>query len=196
MLIGGIVNFLLIDLFMKYYGEDISGKIGSAYHYLGISIAVVTTSFAQVYYSKLSAMDSKNEIRKDYSFWCIRLFIIALIGVSIMQIIPNSWDEIILGKPWSGTLKIMKVMSIWMGVMFVSSSLSYIYIKLGRQKEMLFFAILQLGLIYSSIKIPFELGYSDYQCLWYFTSAQVIYYVFAIIIAFYFINKFKIQPDN
>jgi len=195
-LLAGIINFLLIDLFMKYYGEDISGKIGSAYHYLGISIAVVTTSFAHVYYSKLSTMNSKNEIRKNYGYWCIRLFIIALIGVSIMQIIPNSWDQIILGKPWSGTLKIMKVMSIWMGVMFVSSSLSYIYIKLGRQKEMLFFAILHLGLIYCSIKIPYELGYSDFQCLWFFTWAQITYYVLAIIIAFHFINKYKLQPDN
>ena len=105
MLLGGVVNFLLIDLFMKYYGDDFSGKIGSAYHYLGVSIAVITTSFAQVYYSKLSTIESKEELRKNYTFWFLRLFLIAVIGVIIMQFIPNTWDELILGKAWNGTLE-------------------------------------------------------------------------------------------
>ena len=169
-LLGGVVNFLLIDLFMKYYGDDFSGKIGSAYHYLGISIAVITTSFAQVYYSKLSTIESKEELRKNYTFWFLRLFLIAFIGVIMMQFIPNSWDEVVLGKAWNGTLEIMKIMSIWMGIMFVSSSLSYIYIKLGRQKEMLIFDIVHIVLVYGCINYSHTI-YNDG-----FTSFMVVYY--------------------
>ena len=190
-LLGGVVNFLLIDLFMKYYGDDFSGKIGSAYHYLGVSIAVITTSFAQVYYSKLSTIESKEELRKNYTFWFLRLFLIAFIGVIIMQFIPNSWDEIVLGKAWSGTLEIMKIMSIWMGIMFVSSSLSYIYIKLGRQKEMLIFHCIHIVLVYLSISYSHDMYNDSFTSLWWFTLAQSFFYLLVMVVTYIFIGKFK-----
>ena len=190
-LLGGVVNFLLIDLFMKYYGDDFSGKIGSAYHYLGVSIAVITTSFAQVYYSKLSTIESKEELRKNYTYWFLRLFLIAFIGVIIMQFIPNSWDELILGKAWNGTLEIMKIMSIWMGIMFVSSSLSYIYIKLGRQKEMLFFNCLHIVLVYVTIRCSYDMYNDNFTSLWWFTGAQSFFYLLIMVVTYIFIGKFK-----
>lgn len=190
-LLSGVVNFLLIDLFMKYYGDDFSGKIGSAYHYLGVSIAVITTSFAQVYYSKLSTIESKEELRQNYSYWFIRLFLIAFTGVIIMQLIPNSWDEMVLGKAWNGTLEIMKIMSIWMGIMFVSSSLSYIYIKLGRQKEMLFFHFIHIALVYSSISYSHEMYNDSFISLWWFTLAQSFFYLLVMIVTYIFIGKFN-----
>jgi len=195
-LLSGIINFLLIDLFMKYYGEDISGKIGSAYHYLGISIAVITTSFAQVYYSNISTIETKEELRKNYTFWFLRLLIIAFIGVVIMQFIPNSWDELILGEDWNGSLEIMKIMSIWMGIMFVSSSLSYIYIKLGRQKEMLFFDIIHIVLVYGSIKYS-HMTYSDsFTSLWWFTIAQSFFYLLVMVVTYIFIRKFNPETSK
>ena len=195
-LLGGVVNFLLIDLFMKYYGDDFSGKIGSAYHYLGVSIAVITTSFAQVYYSKLSTIESKEELRKNYTFWFLRLFLIAFIGVIIMQFIPNSWDEIVLGKAWNGTLEIMKIMSIWMGIMFVSSSLSYIYIKLGRQKEMLIFDIVHIVLVYGCINYSHTIYNDGFTSLWWFTIAQSCFYLLVMVVTFIFISKYKPETSK
>ena len=195
-LLGGVINFLLIDLFMKYYGDDFSGKIGSAYHYLGISIAVVTTSFAQVYYSKLSAINSKDELRKNYTFWFLRLFLVAFIGVVIMQFIPNSWDEIVLGNAWNGTLEIMKIMSIWMGIMFVSSSLSYIYIKLERQKEMLILHIVHIVLVYASIEYSHAIYNDNMISLWWFALTQSFFYLSIMAITYVFINQFKPEASK
>lgn len=195
-LLGGVVNFLLIDLFMKYYGDNFSGKIGSAYHYLGISIAVITTSFAQVYYSKLSTIESKEELRKNYTFWFLRLFLIAFIGVIMMQFIPNSWDEVVLGKAWNGTLEIMKIMSIWMGIMFVSSSLSYIYIKLGRQKEMLIFDIVHIVLVYGCINYSHTIYNDGFTSLWWFTIAQSCFYLLVMVVTFIFISKYKPETSK
>ena len=195
-LLGGVINFLLIDLFMKYYGDDFSGKIGSAYHYLGISIAVITTSFAQVYYNKLSTINSKKELRKNYTFWFLRLFLVAFIGVIILQFIPNSWDEIVLGNAWNGTLEIMKIMSIWMGIMFVSSSLSYIYIKLERQKEMLILHILHIVLVYASIEYSHAIYNDNMTSLWWFTLAQSFFYLSIMVITYIFINQFKPEASK
>jgi O-antigen/teichoic acid export membrane protein len=195
-LLSGIINFLLIDLFMQYYGEDFSGKIGSAYHYLGISIAVITTSFAQVYYSKLSSIDSKEELRKNYTFWFLRLFSIAFIGVITVHFIPNTWDEIILGEAWDGSLEIMKIMSIWMGIMFVSSSLSYIYIKLGRQKEMLLFDIVHIVLVYGCINYSHTIYNDGFISLWWFTIAQSCFYLLVMLVTFIFISKYKPETSK
>jgi len=171
-LLGGVVNFLLIDLFMKYYGD------------------------AQVYYSKLSTIESKEELRKNYTFWFLRLFLIAFIGVIMMQFIPNSWDEVVLGKAWNGTLEIMKIMSIWMGIMFVSSSLSYIYIKLGRQKEMLIFDIVHIVLVYGCINYSHTIYNDGFTSLWWFTIAQSCFYLLVMVVTFIFISKYKPETSK
>lgn len=195
-IIGGIINFLLIDLFIQYYGKTFGGEISVAYRYLGISLAIVSTSFSQVYYSNIATISSKTVLKKTYSFWLKRLSVISTILIVLVQLTPNSLVVFILGENWEGLLTVTKIMVIWMAVMFVSSSLSYIYIKVGRQKEMLFFDLFHLVLIYFSIKIPFENAENALITLIWFTAAQCFYYLIAVLAAYYFIDRFEDSKDN
>lgn len=195
-LIGGLINFLLIDLFIRYFGKTFGGEISVAYRYLGLSLAIISTSFSQVYYSSIASIDSKEKLRNTYTYWLKRLAIISLVLIAAVQIIPNSLVIYVLGDKWSGLLPVTKIMAIWMAIMFVSSSLSYIYIKLGRQKEMLVFDIIHLIIVYVSILLPHKMEYSAIDTLWSFTIGQSCFYIFAIIIAYYFMNKFNSQAEN
>ena len=78
-----------------------------------------------------------------------------------------------------------------MSIMFISSSLSYIYIKLGRQKETLIFDFIHLFLATGAIYFAHSRFSDAIISLWAFTIVQCVFYTFAIIVAYYFISKFK-----
>uniref|UniRef100_UPI002627A45A hypothetical protein n=1 Tax=Fluviicola sp. TaxID=1917219 RepID=UPI002627A45A len=73
----------------------------------------------------------------------------------------------------------------------VSSSLSFIYIRLGRQKEMLLFDCVHLLLVIIGFFTAKFINPSLTSALWGFSISQSVYYLFAIFIAIYFIKKSK-----
>ena len=53
----------------------------------------------------------------------------------------------VLGEKWVGLMHIIKIISPWMAIMFLASSLSFIFIRLGKQREIFFFDVFHLVLI-------------------------------------------------
>ena len=194
--VGNLINFLLLALFIEYYGSQFGGKVAASFQYLGISIAIISSSFSQVYFSEISTYSSKSALRKTYTYWVLRLGLIAIAGATIIQFIPESFILAILGEKWTGLLEIMQIMSLWMAVMFVASSLSYIFIKLGKQKQILFFDIFHLILVAGSILIADHYYHSSITTLWLFTIAQIFFYGLAILLAYYYISKYKNQASE
>ncbi len=203
-LIGNMINFLLLALFSHHYsdwfgGDAIVGEIAASYQYLGMSIAIVSVSFSQVYFSKIAKIESKEELRATYTYWVKRLGIIAIIGIALVYIIPNSFVVAILGAKWDGLLSVIQIMAVWMGIMFVTSSLSYIYIKVGRQKEIMIFDIFHLVLVFGSIELAEYLYHKPMISLWWYTIAQCIFYITALLLAYRYISRYQEQktpPEN
>lgn len=190
-LIGTFINFLLIHLFLTYYGENIAGEIGTAKFYLGLGFSIVSTAFAQVFYSNIARIHNKVELKKYYTYWLLRLSAIAVCVLIIIQITPNSLVVYFLGDKWQNLLHSVRIMSIWMSIMFVSSSLSYIYIKVNQQRTLIFFDLFHLLIIWLSIAVSSRVFNNSETSLIWFTVAQSLYYILAIIAAYYFIEKYK-----
>ena len=189
--VGTLINFICLALFIELYGNNFGGQIAASIQYLGISIAIISSSFSQVYFSEISKLSTKKELKSTYNYWSLRLAVISIFGVVLIQFIPDGVVTFFLSDKWTGLIDIMKIMAIWMGVMFISSSLSYIYIKLGRQKETLIFDIVHLFLIIGSIYFTHTHYQNPIASLWSFTVVQCVFYAFAIFAAYYFISKFK-----
>ncbi len=190
-LIGTFINFLLIHLFLTYYGDDVAGEIGTAKFYLGLGFSIISTAFAQVFYSNIAKIHDKSELKKYYTYWLKRLLVIALIALTLIQLTPNSLVVYILGDKWINLLASVRIMAIWMSIMFISSSLSYIYIKVNQQKTLILFDLLHLLFIWLSIFISFKMYNDPETSLIWFTIAQSLFYIVAIIAAYYFIDKYK-----
>ena len=122
--------------------------------------------------------------------------LISLLGIISLQFIPDSFIVFFLGVKWSGLIEIMQVMGIWMAVMFISSSLSYIYIKLGRQKQTLILDVIHLLMVLIGMHWVHSSYASPMTTLWSFTIIQLLFYVIAIFAAYYFISKHKDKVDN
>jgi O-antigen/teichoic acid export membrane protein len=194
--LGMFINFIFIDLFLMYFGESITGQLGASKHYVGMAFSVLSTSFAQVFYSKIATINDKIELRKFYTYWLIRLSGIGALAIAVLYSIPNSWIISFLGQKWSELLPVMQVMVLWMAVMFVASSLSYIYIKLNRQKTVIFFDVIHLILVTTSITVSYHLYHDFFITLYWFTISKIILYLIAIGITYFFINRYEFQQED
>ena len=194
--IGNLINFIFLALFIAYYGKHFGGQIAASIQYLGISIAIISSSFSQVYFKEITKINTRKELKQTYTYWFFRLGLISLLGVISLQFIPDSFIVFFLGAKWSGLIEIMQVMGIWMAVMFISSSLSYIYIKLGKQKQTLILDVIHLLMVIIGMQWVHSSYESPMTTLWSFTIIQLLFYVIAIFAAYYFISKHKDEIED
>jgi O-antigen/teichoic acid export membrane protein len=190
-IIGAFVPVVFVNLFLGYFGSSWVGVIGASTSYIGAGTGILSLAISQVYYQRISEIKGRAALRKNYASFVGKMFLLAGIMVATIYLIPNSWIVAILGNEWKEMMPIMRIIVIWIGISFVSTSLSFIYIRVRKQKVMLLFAALNLLMVIGSI----SWGYQQYgdviSTLWCFTIAQSLYYILTIFAAFVFINQYK-----
>lgn len=179
--ISGVINFLSVFIFIHKFGDTIGGEIAAAHHYLLLLIAVFTTSFAQVFYSKIAQIQNSKDLRSTYFYWFNRLIIISVFSTALIYLIPNNWVELILSKKWSGLFSYVKIAMFWSFMMLIASSLSYIFIKVKKQKITFILDIMHLLMILGVLYFLDIYNINNpNKALWVFTSVQICFYVIAI----------------
>ncbi|MFT5217655.1 MAG: O-antigen/teichoic acid export membrane protein [Glaciecola sp.] len=194
--IGSLINLVYINLFLMYFGKDIVGMIGVSMTYLSAGFGVISVSFSQVFYSKLAEVKDKVIMLAMYKRFARNLFALALVPIICVYVTPSTWVVKVLGEKWVDLMEIARIMVWWLAIWFVSSSLSFIYIRLGRQKEMVLFDLLHLILIFISFFVAIWIKNDFISALWGFTIGQSLYYLFAIYIAIFYIKKFDEIKKN
>ena len=185
--VGNSINLITLIFFTHYYGEQFSGLLAAAIQYLGLLIMMFSSSFAQVYYNEIAQIKDSNKLLKSYTYWLKRLLIMTLLGWIILIFTPSSLLTMILGEKWSGLMVTIKIISPWMAVMFVASSLSYIFIRLGKQKEVFFFDIFHLLIILFGLLIGHYFLNDQIQILYIISSVQTLFYILSISLALKFL---------
>lgn len=186
--IGTLINLVYLNLFLYFFGKEIVGMIGVSMTYLSAGFGVVAVSFSQVFYSKVSETKSINELLKLYKRFAKNLAFVAVFPVLFVYLFPISWVVYFLGEEWVELMPIARIMVLWLAFWFVSSSLSFIYMRLGRQRSMLIYDFLHLGLIIIGFFSAYLFSATVESALWGFSIAQIIFYSFVIYIAIYFIK--------
>ena len=185
--VGNSINLITLIFFTHYYGEKFSGLLAAAIQYLGLLIMMFSSSFAQVYYNEIAQIKDPRELYKSYTYWLKRLFILTLIGWIILVVTPSSILTSILGDKWAGLMDAIKVISPWMAIMFIASSLSYIFIRLEKQKEIFFFDVFHLLLIIITLVLGHYFLNEKNQILYLVTIVQSIFYILSISLALKFL---------
>lgn len=189
--IGSLVNLTYINLFQFYYGEEIVGNISVSMLYLGTGFGVISLSFSQVFYSKLAEIHDRNTMLKMYIRFTKNLFLFAVLTVVAVFIFPESVVVYLLGDTWSELIHIARIMVVWLAIWFISSSLSFIYIRLGKQRTMVVLDIIHLFIIAGGFYLGRMLN-DLHGALWGFALSQVLFYLSTMLLAIYFIKKSKI----
>lgn len=171
-----------------------AGNLTASFTLIGMVILVVAGSFSQVYYKNISKINNAQELLRDYIFWVKRLSILSTLGLILVWLLPNELGNTILGPEWIYLIPVVKVMSVWMSVMFISSSLSYIFIKINKQEVNIILDLVHLILVSASIYFSYS-WYQDFETsLWWFSVTQTIFYAAVILISLTLIKQY--QPEN
>ena len=185
--IGNSINLFILIMLTHFYGDEFTGLTAAAIQYLGLICMLFSSSFAQVYYNEIAQINDAKKLILSYSYWIKRLGLITIIGLVLLYFIPSTIVTYVLGEKWSGLLYIIKIISPWMGLMFMTSSLSYIFIRLGKQREIFFFDIFHLILIVGTLFTSQILLKDGFETLYIITIAQSIFYILSISLALKFL---------
>ena len=193
--VGNSINLVILMLFTHYYGEAFTGLTAAAIQYLGLVVMLFASSFSQVYYNEIAQIKNPNQLLKSYLFWLKRLFILTSVGWIILMLCPSWVVTWVLGEKWVGLMPVIKIISPWMAIMFLASSLSFIFIRLGKQKEIFFFDIFHLVLILIALFIGHYYLNNKTQVLYIITGAQSLFYILSILLAYKFLMK-NVKENN
>ena len=193
--VGNSINLITLIFFTHYYGEQFSGLLAAAIQYLGLLIMMFSSSFAQVYYNEIAQIKDSNKLLKSYTYWLKRLLMMTLLGWIILVFTPSSLLTMILGEKWAGLMDTIKIISPWMAVMFVASSLSYVFIRLGKQKEVFFFDLFHLVIILIGMFVGHFFLNDQIQILYVISSVQTLFYILSISLALKFLFE-NLKKEN
>ena len=165
------------------------GLIFLSQRIISAPLSVISSSFSQVFFQKLTDIKKLSELKKIYIKFIQKLFIISFLLFIIVYSIPSSWYIVIFGDRWEGIDKIVKILIIWYAISFVSSSVSFIYTRLERQKEMFYFDIFHLFVISIFFLITYIYKLEFYLFLELYVFLKVIIYLIAIFLALRFLDE-------
>ena len=189
--VGNLINLVFLSLFTSYFGAAKAGVIGISVIYISVAFGLIAQSFSQVFYKELNETKGKKELLKLYLGNAKYLIIISFMAVVAIQLIPSQWVAYLLGDQWIDLMPTLKVLIFSYAVSFVSSSLSFIYMRVNKQKQMLVFDIMHLVMVSASIYFAYQYYGTFMATLISYTIAQVAYYSFAFLIAIVFIKNMK-----
>lgn len=190
--IGTFSNNLHILIPAQFYANYTIGIIGAAYAYLAVPAGIISGSFSQVFYKKISEIEDRDVLLNFYKKFGFRLFLSGLPFAIGLQFIPDEWLTFILGDSWAGFMTYAKMMVWYILIWFVSSSMSFIYIRLKAQKKMLILDISRAGLNVAALIVGHNLYHDPVVTISFFVVAQIISYGIAILAAVYFIKTSKL----
>ena len=190
-LISNLINLVFIGLFSKYFGMEKTGVIGISVVYVSVAFGLISQSFSQVFYKELSDTQGKKALIRLYLGNAKYLVIISILAILFVQIIPSSWVAALLGDKWIDLMPTLKILIFSYAVSFITSSLSFIYMRVSKQKQMLLMDMLHLLLVAGSIFGGYRFFGTFEATLISYTAAQVIYYGFAFLIAIVFIRNME-----
>lgn len=190
--LGVLTNNIHIILLTGLYGLETVGYIGISFIYIGMPLGIIASSFSQVFYQKIAEIKTRKEMFRTYRNNAAILFSLGVSASIVIHLIPSVWIENVLGAEWTDILVYLRILILYLMISFVSSALSFIYIRLGKQKVVLFFDFVHLGMIYLSIAGGHALFGNPVGTMQMFALAQVLFYTFTISLAFYLIKTSKI----
>ncbi len=189
--VGNTINVVFLALFSRYFGPESVGILGVSVIYVAVAFGIMSQAFSQVFFKEIHLKNTRKELLSFYLKNAAILSVISAVVIIIVQLIPSQLLVNLIGEQWQEMMPTLKVLVYAYGAQFITSSLSFIYIRLNKQKTMLIFDILHLILIWLSIFLAYRYFGTFMSAIIAYTIAQVVYYSIAFVAAIYFIQTKK-----
>ncbi len=193
---GGILNNLAqwahVAVFIFFYGEKALIPIG----FIALSrriffnpLGILSSSYGQVFYQRISAMEDAVELRNFFLKNLMRMLLFASVMVIIVQLLPANSLGIIFGEKWTDALIYLKILSYWYALNFAISTLSFIFNRLKLQWYTLVADITHFIVVIIAFWYAWNNGMNELDAVRAMVIAKVIYLLLNGVAVIYFLNR-------
>ena len=184
-----LASNLHIILLLKFFGQDVVGIVAFTSTLIWVPFSVLSFSFYQVYYEKISTIDNKNTLFLTYKKVLLHLLPLPFIVFFVAMLTPPTIITFIFGNEWSELIYYLRPLSIWFSSHFIGNAISTIYTRLDKLKFLFIFNIVNILFMFLIIYMTHFFNISIINTLYFIAFSKVALYSFFCIYAFYAINK-------
>ena len=152
-------------------------------------LGMLSTSYGQVFYQRISEIQSGEELRDYYTKNFIRFSAFAAILAGIVQILPDNTLGFIFGEAWSEGMTYLRILSYWYALNFVIGTLSFVIYRLGRQWYTLAIDSFHFVIVIAAFWLAKTNGMDEFGAVKTMVWAKVVYLVLNAMAVFYFLNQ-------
>jgi len=188
-MLGALINYLYIQMFLTFYGQTAVGIMGVSVSYVAAAFGILSVSFSQVFYRKIAEVHDYMVLQKIFFRYALLLLLFSGTITVGVYLLPSEMITFLLGKEWAQMLPVMRIMVLWLSASFVISSLSFIFIRLNRQKEMFLLDVIHLIAVMAAVYLAHQARHDFYFTLRSFAGIQIAFYISAFLAAVIYIRR-------
>jgi len=178
---GSILNRLAqwahVGIFTHYYGLVAVGWMALSRRVVQAPLNVISGSYSQVFFQRISEIEDAIELKKVF-FRALKQFsIIAILIILIAFILPESTMGIVFGEQWMPAIKYLRILTIWYALNFITSSLSFVSLRIQMQKVAFILDVLHFVFVYGAVIGAYALGLNEYQATFMLVMSKAIYFI-------------------
>ena len=96
----------------------------------------------------------------------------------------------VFGEAWMPAIQYMRVLTVWYAINFVTSSLSFVSLRIEIQKISFFLDLIHFVFVYGTIFIAYKLDFDTYHATVLLVAAKVIYFTINIFVQSIRLNRY------
>ena len=191
---GSILNRLAqwahIGIFAQFYGLVAIGWMALSRRIVQAPLNIISGSYSQVFFQKISEIENPIDLKKTYYQALRQLTALSTAIIGIAYIIPDNTIGWIFGEAWMPAINYLRILTIWYAFNFVTSSLSFVSLRIEMQKIAFLLDLLHFIIIYGSIFLAYHFDFNEFDAIVILVMAKVIYFTINLLVLSIRLNRY------
>ena len=191
---GSVLNRLAqsahIGIFAFYYGLLGIGLMALCRRIVLGPLNVISNSYSQVFFQRISEIESPVELKALYYKVLFRFLIFAGFMIFVVQMLPTNTMGFIFGPAWLSSLAYLKYLIFWFALNFVTSSLSFITYRINMMRAGLFLDALHFVLAIVAVYLAHVWGMNELEATKFLVISKVVYFSINILVILWFLERY------
>jgi O-antigen/teichoic acid export membrane protein len=190
-ILNRIAQWAHVGIFTYYFGLVAIGYMALCRRVFFTPLTVISNSFGQVFFQKISEIEDVEELEKTYHKNMFRLLFVGLLSAGIVQLLPENTMGWVFGEAWAPSMVYLKYLSFWYAFNFLTSSLSFITLRIQMQKMSLFLDILHFVFVFGGIYIAHLMNLDMLGGVKMLVLSKVLYFSVNLLVILFYLRKYK-----
>ena len=190
-ILNRIAQWAHVGIFTYYFGLVAIGYMALCRRVFFTPLSVISNSFGQVFFQKISEIEDVNELESMYHKNMLRLLLISLVAAGSVQLLPDNTMGWVFGEAWAPSMIYLKYLSFWYAFNFLTSSLSFITLRIQMQKMSLFLDTLHFAFVFGGIYLAHIMEMDMLGGVKMLVLAKVLYFIVNLVVILIYLRKYK-----